>query len=109
MWGRVGWQMVPDSMAGARQDTGFQYHGKGAVANSIGCSNMGLVLGGKSGKGQMRKHVGGGHGQLRFMQGTRCNASEEVPGLLGGQVVVPGEGCAHPGSGECGGGCVVAQ
>ena len=47
--------------------TEFQYHGKGAAAHSGGCSNMGPVLGGKSGKGPMRQHVGGGHGQLRFM------------------------------------------
>ena len=102
----MGQSGTADAMAGARQDTGFQYHDKGAAAHSGGCSNMGPVLGGKSGKGCMRQHVGGGHGH---MQGTRRNASEEVPGLLGGQVVVTGEGCAHPGSGECGGGCVVAQ
>ena len=105
----MGRQMVTDSMAGVRQDTEFQYHGKGAAALSCGCSNMGPVLGGKSGKDQMRQHVGCGHGQLRFMQGTRRNASEKVPGLPGGQVVLTGEGYAHPGSGECGGGCVVTQ
>jgi len=100
--------MVPDSMAGARQDRqdpGFQYHGKGAAAYN-GCSSMGPMLGGKASTSQMR-HVGGGHGQHRLMQGTRRNASEEVSGLLGGQVVVPGEGCAHPESKECGGLCVV--
>ena len=45
--------MVLNSMARARQETVFQYHGKGAAAHSGGGSNMGPVLGGKSGKVQM--------------------------------------------------------
>ena len=73
----------------------IRHHSQGAPANSGGGSSLGPGVAEPDSLSQVRQYGSCGHSQFGLVQGKGGHAPQEVPGILGGERVIPYMGVAY--------------
>ena len=81
--------VVPASLGGAREHSTIRHHSQGAPANSGGGFSLGPGVAEPDSLSQVRQYGSCGHSQFGLVQGKGGHAPQAVPGILGGERVIP--------------------